>query len=95
MDITALIIQLVAGAVGGNAAGAALKNLSLGSIGNTIAGVLGGGLGGFLMPMLGMAGTGAEGMDIGAIVQNVLGGGVGGGVVMAIIGAVKKALVKS
>ncbi len=44
MDITALIIQLIAGAIGGNAAGAALKNLSLGTAGNSIVGILGGGL---------------------------------------------------
>ncbi len=30
-----LIIQLIAGAVGGNAAGAAMKNIDLGTLGNT------------------------------------------------------------
>ena len=39
-----LIIQLISGAVGGNLAGAILKNLNLGSIGNSIAGIVGGGL---------------------------------------------------
>ena len=33
-----LIIQLIAGAIGGNAAGATVKNLDLGALGNTIAG---------------------------------------------------------
>ena len=33
-----LIIQIIAGVVGGHAAGAALKNYTLGAIGNTIAG---------------------------------------------------------
>jgi hypothetical protein len=33
-----LVIQLIAGVVGGNAAGAALKDYNLGNIGNTIAG---------------------------------------------------------
>jgi len=42
-----LIIQLIAGAVGGNAAGAAIKNVDLGTIGNTI-GALGGAGGGSL-----------------------------------------------
>ena len=38
-----LIIQIVAGAVGGNVAGGAAKNIDhLGTIGNTIAGALGG-----------------------------------------------------
>jgi uncharacterized membrane protein YeaQ/YmgE (transglycosylase-associated protein family) len=36
-----LIIQLIAGAVGGNAAGAATKDVSLGTLGNTIAGAVG------------------------------------------------------
>jgi hypothetical protein len=35
-----LIIQIVAGALGGNAAGAASKDLSLGTAGNTIAGAM-------------------------------------------------------
>ena len=45
-----LIIQLIAGAVGGNAAGAALKDLDLGKLGNTIAGALGGAGGGRFSP---------------------------------------------
>ena len=42
MDITSLIIQLVSGAVGGNIGGAIFKNLSLGTTGNSIAGIIGG-----------------------------------------------------
>lgn len=40
-----LIVQIVAGAIGGNAAGAGLKDMSLGTAGNTIAGAIGGGVG--------------------------------------------------
>ena len=47
-----LIMQLIAGAVGGNAAGAAAKNVSLGGLGNTIAGAVGGGALGQLLPMI-------------------------------------------
>src|SRR5262249_48096679 len=47
-----LIIQLIAGAVGGNAAGAAIKNVDLGAFGNTIAGALGGAGGGTLVTAL-------------------------------------------
>jgi uncharacterized membrane protein YeaQ/YmgE (transglycosylase-associated protein family) len=36
-----LLVQIVAGAIGGNAAGA-VKSLSLGTLGNTIAGAIGG-----------------------------------------------------
>lgn len=53
-----LIISLVTGAVGGNAAGAVLKKFSLGTTGNSIAGILGGGLGGIILSKLGIeAGT--------------------------------------
>lgn len=95
-----LIIQLVSGAVGGNIAGKLLKNLSLGSLGNSIVGILGGGIGGYLLGMLGLSGGGAEmaeatsSMDISGILGSIAGGGVGGGVLMAIIGAVKKAVSK-
>ena len=44
--IVNLIIQLIAGVVGGNAAGAALKDYNLGNLGNTIAGAIGGVAGG-------------------------------------------------
>ena len=59
-----LIIQLIAGAVGGNAAGAAAKNMSLGPLGNTIAGAVGGGVLGQLLqialPMLAGAAGAAQ-----------------------------------
>lgn len=87
MDVTSLLIQLVSGAVGGNAAGAALKKLSLGTVGNSIVGILGGGLGGQILAALG-----AGGADAGSIVSSVAGGGVGGAVLLAIIGAVKSAM---
>ena len=37
-----LIIQLIAGAVGGNVAGKLLPQFNLGTLGNSIAGILGG-----------------------------------------------------
>ncbi len=93
-----LIIQIIAGLVGGNAAGAGLKNLSLGTAGNSVVGAVGGGLGGVLMGMLGMdpaaAGEAAASLDIGAIIQSVAGGGIGGAVLTAIVGMIKKAMVK-
>ena len=42
MDIISLIINLISGAVGGNIAGSVLKDQSLGTMGNSIAGILGG-----------------------------------------------------
>ncbi len=93
MNIVSLIIQLISGALGGNAAGALMKKLSLGTALNSIVGILGGGLGGQLLKMLGVASAGG-GTDIGGILASIAGGGVGGGVLMAIIGAIKKAVSK-
>jgi hypothetical protein len=96
MDIAALLIQLVSGAVGGNVAGAALKKQSLGTVGNSIAGILGGGLGGQILAMLGAGGTAAAGgLDLGSIVSSVAGGGVGGAILMIIVGLIKQAMSKS
>lgn len=95
MDFTSLAIQLVSGAVGGNAAGAALKKLSLGTLGNSIVGILGGGLGGQILGMLGMGGTEAAGSaDMSSILSSVAGGGVGGAVLLAIVGVIKQAMGK-
>jgi hypothetical protein len=88
-----LIIQLISGAAGGNVAGSIMKNLSLGTVGNSLAGILGGGIGGQLLGVLGMA-TGAGEMDIGGIIGSIASGGVGGGALMAIIGIIKKAMAK-
>lgn len=81
-----LIIQLIAGAVGGTAAGKVLQQYSLGTAGNAVAGLVGGGLGGQL---LGMAGIATTGTDITAIIGQIAGGGVGGAVLMVIAGIVK------
>ncbi|HYA48680.1 MAG TPA: hypothetical protein VEG35_03185 [Burkholderiales bacterium] len=91
--IVPMIIQLVSGALGGNAAGALLKKLSLGTILNSVLGIIGGGLGGQLWGLLGIA-TQGGGTDLAGIVGSILSGGVGGGVLMAIIGAIKKAIAK-
>jgi len=93
-----LIIQLVSGAVGGNVAGKLMKGSSLGTLWNSVAGILGGGLGGKVLGMLGLGSAAAAeastGMDFTSILGSVAGGGVGGGILMAIIGFVKKAMAK-
>lgn len=94
-----IIVQLVTGAVGGNVAGKLLKNLSLGTIGNTIAGLLGGGVGGQILGLLGLGAGVADaasggGMDMSNILGSVASGGIGGGLIMAIVGAVKNAMSK-
>ena len=94
MNLVALIIQLVCGAVGGNTVGKLVKNIDLGTLGNSIAGIVGGGLGGQLLNQLGIA-VGQDGsLDLGSIIGNIASGGVGGGVLMAIIGVIKAAMAK-
>jgi uncharacterized membrane protein YeaQ/YmgE (transglycosylase-associated protein family) len=95
MNLISLIIEAVSGAVGGNIAGAAMKENSLGTMGNSIAGIVGGGLGGVLLQsVLGGAADGGGSLDLTTILSNVAGGGVGGAILMAIIGFVKNAMAK-
>ncbi|WP_181416857.1 hypothetical protein [Nitrospira lenta] len=44
--LAGIVAELISGGIGGNVASALLKNFSLGLLGNTLAGVLDGGLGG-------------------------------------------------
>jgi len=64
MNVWSLIIQLISGALGGNAAGALMKKLSMGTVLNSILGIVGGGLGGQLLNLLGV-GTAGGGLDLG------------------------------
>jgi uncharacterized membrane protein YeaQ/YmgE (transglycosylase-associated protein family) len=91
MDMMSLIVSLVGGAVGGNVAGAAMKDYSLGPIGNSVLGILGGGLGGFILERLGLAAPGG-GATLAATIGSALSGGVGGGVVMILVGVLKNIL---
>jgi hypothetical protein len=93
MDIISLIIQLVCGAVGGNLAGSLLKNFSLGTLGNSIVGILGGGIGGSILSSLGVLGAIGDG-GIGAIIGQVLAGGAGGGILMVIVGFIRQLIGK-
>lgn len=89
------IISLISGAAGGNIVGKVLKNLDLGPVGNSVAGILGGGLGSQILAALGAGGAeAAAGMDMGAIISSIASGGVGGGVLMAIVGIIKSAMAK-
>jgi len=98
MDIVSLLVQLVSGAVGGNVAGGLLRKMSLGVLGNSLAGIVGGGIGGqILNSVLGVGGAaGGSIMDagIGAIISQIAGGGVGGGVVMVIVGLLRRMFAK-
>lgn len=87
MDMTQLLIQLAAGAVGGNIGGAVLKNYSLGTVGNSVAGIVGGGLGGMVLNALGSG-------SLDSVIGQVAGGGIGGTIVMVVVGMIKKAMAK-
>ena len=105
MDIVNLIISLVSGAIGGNVAGAALPEKSLGTVGNSVVGLLGGGVGDFILRALGVlattattsavAGTHPEaGFDIGTLLANIAVSGVSGGALTAIVALIKDAIQK-
>jgi len=97
MDIVGIIVQLIAGAVGGVGTGKAVKSVDLGNIGNLIAGAVGGVGGTWLASLIpGLQGlltsaTAGGGLDIGALLGQGVGGLVGGGVLTAIAGAIKNA----
>jgi uncharacterized membrane protein YeaQ/YmgE (transglycosylase-associated protein family) len=87
-----ILINLVAGALGGNAAGKASPKFDLGTLGNTIAGLVGGGVLGQIVVLLIPAVTAAAqsgNLSIGGIVTQVISGGAGGALLTAIIGAIK------
>ena len=83
-----LLVSLISGGVGGNIAGALLKNFSLGPIGNTIVGLIGGGADGQLLSAMGV-------LQSSGMVGDIAGSGVGGAVLMIIVGLIKNAIAKS
>jgi hypothetical protein len=85
-----VIIQLIAGAVGGNAVGAGLKNFDLGTLGNTIAGALGGAGGARFSPRCCRSFRAQPAGSISATV----GGGGAGAIVTAIVGLIKNAMAR-
>ena len=93
MDIVNLIISLVCGALGGNAAGAVLKDKSLGTLGNSLSGILGGGIGGAILQALGLLGS-SGGLSLASIVGDLVSGGLGGGILMAIVAFIRDAMMK-
>jgi hypothetical protein len=70
-----------------------VRNTGLTTVVSSLTGLVGGGLGGALLPsILGMASNATGGMDAGALLGNVLSGGVGGALLTVVIGLIKKAL---
>ena len=91
-----LIIQLIAGVIGGNAAGTSLKNYNLGPLGNTIAGAIGGAGGGQILQALipALAGATGGGLDVSSIIGQLIGGGASGAILTVIVGVVKNMMAK-
>jgi hypothetical protein len=100
-----LIISVLSGIAGGNAAGAAMPDKTLGTLGNSIGGLFGGGIGGFIMKALGLfaAATAAQhtgtaapasAFDLSTLIASIGGGGVSGALLTGIIAFIKNAMQK-
>jgi hypothetical protein len=87
-----VLINLISGALGGVAAGKSSPTFDLGTIGNIVSGLIGGGLLGqvvtLLLPSI-MAAAQSGNFSVSGIVSQVVAGGAGGAILTAIIGAVK------
>ena len=87
-----ILINLVAGALGGVGAAKASPNFDLGTMGNVIAGLVGGGVLGqivtLMLPSV-VAAAQSGNLSIGGIVSHVVAGGAGGAILTALVGAIK------
>ncbi len=96
MDIVGLLVNLVSGGVGGNIAGAAWKDKSLGALGNTIAGLIGGAGGAYIMQAVGLLNSiGMANMSVSSILGSIGSSAVGGAVLTAIVGMIKSSMNKA
>ncbi len=89
-----LVIQLLGGAVGGNAVGGLLKNLDLSKVIATVTGLVGGVAGGQLAEVLDLV-TKFFGEGAGGMAGNGLASAGGGALLTLIVGLIKKSLAKS
>ena len=87
-----ILINLVAGALGGLGAGKSSPNFDLGTIGNLITGLVGGGVVGqvvtLLLPSV-IAAAQSGNLSASGIISQVVAGGAGGAILTAIVGAIK------
>jgi hypothetical protein len=87
-----ILINLVAGALGGLGAGKSSPNFDLGTIGNLVTGLIGGGVVGqvvtLLLPTV-IAAAESGNLSASGIISQVIAGGAGGAILTAIVGAIK------
>jgi hypothetical protein len=87
-----ILINLIAGAIGGAGVGKASPNFDLGTVGNIVSGLVGGGVLGQIatlaLPSV-VAAVQSGNLSIGGIISQVVAGGAGGAILTAIIGAIK------
>ena len=87
-----ILINLVAGALGGVGAGKASPTFDLGTAGNVISGLVGGGVLGqivtLLLPTV-LAAAQSGNLSVGGIISQAIAGGAGGAILTAVIGAIK------
>jgi hypothetical protein len=92
INMEQLLINLVAGALGGVGAGKSSSTFDLGMVGNIISGLVGGGVVGqvatLMLPSI-MAAAQSGNLSIGGIVSQAVASGAGGAILTAIIGAIK------
>jgi hypothetical protein len=90
-----IIVQLLGGAVGGNAVGALLKNVNLSAVVKTIAGIIGGVGGGQLASVLGILQAILGNSQGGQLAGNAGASAIGGAILTAIVGIIKQSMDKS
>ena len=87
-----ILINLVAGAIGGVGAGKSSSTFDLGTAGNIVSGLVGGGLLGqvatLLLPSV-LAVAQSGNFSVSCVVSQAVAGGAGGAILTAIIGAMK------
>ena len=92
LNMEQILINLIAGAAGGVAAGKTSPTFDLGTIGNIISGVVGGGVLGqvvtLALPSI-VAAAESGNLSVGGVVSQLIAGGAGGAILTALIGAIK------
>src|SRR5262245_7672175 len=90
MDIVGVIINLISGGIGGNILGGAWKNMTLGTLGNSIAGAVGGIVGSYILQAVGvLSSLGLANMSLSSFSGNVAISAISGAVLTAIGGLIK------